>query len=178
MKREEFDHVIRAAAAIVEDEIVVVGSQALHGEIVDPPGSLLVSREVDLYPRSSPERAEEIDGAIGEGSPFDSSFGYYAHGVGPETPWAPTGWEDRLIRVDVPKHGAQPDAVAWCLSMHDLVLAKLAAGRPHDIEFATEAVAHELVNADQLRLGLELMPKRFRDRASPLLDRVLGQANA
>ena len=73
MTREEFEHVIRAAAAIVEDEIVVIGSQAVHGQFHSPPETLLVSRELDVYPRSAPQRAEEIDGAIGDGSLFDST---------------------------------------------------------------------------------------------------------
>src|SRR5437763_1568132 len=58
------------------------------------------------------ERAAEIDGAIGDGSPFDSTFGYYAHGVGPETATAPAGWQERLVRVEVPARGRQPTAVA------------------------------------------------------------------
>jgi hypothetical protein len=31
-------------------------------------------------------------GALGDGSPFHAAFGYYAHGVGPETAKAPAGW--------------------------------------------------------------------------------------
>jgi hypothetical protein len=89
MKPEEFEHVVRAAAEVVKDEIVVIGSQAVHGELRSPPDELLVSREVDVYPRSNPERAVDIDGAIGDGSQFDATFGYYAHGVGPETPRQP-----------------------------------------------------------------------------------------
>jgi hypothetical protein len=73
MTRDEFEHVIRAAATIVNDEIVVIGSQSIHGEVASPPASLLISREADVYPRSAPERAVEIDGAIGDGSLFDST---------------------------------------------------------------------------------------------------------
>ena len=41
--------------------------------------------EADLYPRNRPERADLIDGAIGEGSHFHQQFGYYAQGVGERT---------------------------------------------------------------------------------------------
>ncbi|HKI92744.1 MAG TPA: hypothetical protein VJ986_10635 [Gaiellaceae bacterium] len=75
MRRDEFEHVVRAAAAIVEDEIVVIGSQAAHGQFAVLPDTLLVSRELDVYPLSAPERAAEIDGAIGDGSRFDGSYG-------------------------------------------------------------------------------------------------------
>ena len=43
------------------------------------PASMLVWRDAGLYPRSDPERADEIEGSMGEGSYFDSSFGYYVH---------------------------------------------------------------------------------------------------
>lgn len=175
MTREEFEHVVRAAAAIVEDEIVVVGSQAVHGQFSSLPPALLVSRELDVYPRSAPERAAEIDGAIGDGSLFDSTYGYYAHGVGPETPTAPAGWEERLLRVDLPPLGQQPGVVAWCMEIHDLVLAKLAAGRPHDVEFALEAISSHLADRQRLTMGLELLPARTRPVTTERLQGLLAR---
>ena len=172
MTREEFEHVLRAAAAVVDDEIVVIGSQAIHGQVPSPPEALLVSRELDVYPLSAPERADEIDGALGDGSLFDSTFGYYAHGVGPELPAAPAGWQGRLVRVDLPQRGRRPPVVAWCMEIHDLVLAKLAAGRPHDLEFVAEAVRANLVDDDQLSLGLELMSARNREITAKRLNGV------
>ena len=83
--------------AIADDEdIVVIGSQAILGEFPEAPEELRLSREADVYPRTYPERADLIDGSIGEGSPFERLFGYYAHGVGPETAVLPEGWEGRL----------------------------------------------------------------------------------
>jgi hypothetical protein len=172
VKREELEHVIRAAAAIVEDEIVVVGSQAVLGQYPDAPDSLLTSLEVDVFPRNRPERADEIDGAIGDGSRFHETYDYYAHGVGPETAVAPAGWEGRLVRLELPairpKDGT---VVAWCLEVHDLVLAKLAAGRPHDVEFVEEAIRSRLVDPERLRLGVDLMPKSHRE---PTRERLAG----
>jgi hypothetical protein len=181
MTRDEFEHVIRASADIVEDELVVVGSQAVLAQFPNAPGALLMSLEADVFPRSDPDRASEIDRAIGDGSRFHATFGYYAHGVGPETVVAPAGWEERLVRIEVPATAARNrTAVAWCLEVHDLVLAKLAAGRPHDVEFASEAIRSGLVDPEQLRLGIELMPASHRDltrdrltaaiRRSPLQD--------
>jgi hypothetical protein len=174
MRREHFEHVIRAAADIVRDEIVVVGSQAVLGEHPDAPQALLKSLEVDLFPRNAPERAEEIDGAIGDGSPFHQTYAYYAHGVGPETAIAPAGWEERLVRLELP--AAQPKngtVVAWCLETHDLVLAKLAAGREHDLEFAAEAIRSGLVDKDRLRSGVGLMPESHRERTRERLRGLL-----
>ena len=175
MKREEFEHVVRAASEIVHDEIVVIGSQAVHGQFASPPEELLVSRELDVYPRSAPERADEIDAAIGDGSLFDKSYGYYAHGVGPETPTAPAGWEGRLVRVELRARKGQVAPVAWCMEIHDLVLAKLAAGRPHDLDFTATTMRNGLVDRQQLLLGLDLMPDPARAKAAERLDGLLAR---
>lgn len=164
MRREDFEHVIRAAADVVDDEIVVIGSQAVLA--VDPETSavLLHSQELDVFPRHDPARADEIDRALGDGSPFHATYGYYAHGVGPEAVHAPDGWEARLVRVDVPQRArATGTAIAWCLEVHDLVLAKLAAGRSHDLTFVDEAIRTKLVRVDELIGRLAEMPDRYRD---------------
>jgi hypothetical protein len=152
MRREDLDHVVAAAAQIVgESEFVVVGSQAILGTHPDAPATLLRSQEADIYPRRAPERAIDIDGALGDGSAFQRAFGYYAHGVGPETAKAPLGWEDRLVAVEIPPRPAsEVRAVALCLEPHDLVLSKLAANRDRDWEFAREALVARLVDSSLL----------------------------
>lgn len=92
MRREQFEHVIAAAADVSgEREIVVIGSQAILGNFPEPPETMLFSIEVDVYPLNNPDKADEIDGNLGDGSPFHGTHGYYAHGVGPETAVAPVG---------------------------------------------------------------------------------------
>jgi hypothetical protein len=177
VRRDEFEHVIRASADIVEDELVVVGSQAVLAQFPDAPDVLLKSLEVDVFPRNDPDRAAEIDGAIGDGSRFHATFDYYAHGVGPETVIAPAGWQKRLIRLEVPAvTTGGGTVVAWCIEVHDLVLAKLAAGRPHDVEFAGEAIQTGLADMQQLRIGLELMPQSHRDLTSERLTEAIARS--
>jgi len=179
VKREEFEHVIRAAADVVDDEIVVAGSQAVLGQFPDAPASLLRSLEVDVFPKHAPERAAEIDGAIGDGSRFHEAFDYYAPGIGPETIVAPAGWEGRLIRLELLAVARKSrTAVAWCLEVHDLVLAKLAAGRPHDLGFAQDALAEGLVDLERLRLGIDLMPSRHRERTRTRLEGIRRKARS
>jgi hypothetical protein len=48
VNREEFDHVVRAAAGVVHDEIVIVGSQAILGAFPEAPSTLLRSQELDV----------------------------------------------------------------------------------------------------------------------------------
>jgi hypothetical protein len=102
VRKENFDHVIAAAVEISgEPEIVVIGSQAILGSVEEPPAVLLESMEVDVYPLGDPEKAIEIEAALGEGSSFQGLYGYYAHGVGPETMKGPAGWRDRGIASQI-----------------------------------------------------------------------------
>ena len=133
MTRSELEHVIRAAGAIAGDhEIVVIGSQAVLGQFPDAPAALRASMEADVYPRNRPERADLIDGAIGEGSRFHEQFGYYAQGVGQSTATLPRGWRERLVRVNNANTGG---IEGLCLEVHDLAISKYAAGREKDLAF-------------------------------------------
>lgn len=159
MNRSQFEHLIRAAAdAVGVDELVVVGSQAVLGQFPDAPPALLRSMEADLYPLAQPDRSVEVDGALGEGSRFHDTYGYYAHGVGPETAKAPRGWQDRLVPVAVtnPRNGTV--VTARCLEIHDLVLAKCVAGRPQDVEFARVALAERLAQREVLDARIADLP--------------------
>ncbi|HZV75485.1 MAG TPA: DUF6036 family nucleotidyltransferase [Conexibacter sp.] len=182
MRREDLEHVIRAAAAVADDdEIVVIGSQAILGRLPTAPDALLWSQEADVYPRSHPERAEAIDGALGDGSQFHAAFGYYAHGVGPETAKAPAGWEQRLVPVRVPRSPRDGTLVTgWCMEPHDVVLAKCAAGRERDWEFAREAIRHGAVDADELlRRADDLpLPAPQRERVASLLRGIVAAVRA
>jgi len=83
MNRTQLEHVIAAAADVSgEREIVVIGSQAILGTADEPPASMLLSMEADIYPRNAPEKSIDIDGSLGDGSPFHGSNGYFAHSVG------------------------------------------------------------------------------------------------
>jgi hypothetical protein len=160
VRREDFEHVIAAAANVTgEDEFVVIGSQAILGTSSDPPESMLRSLEADLYPLRRPELADAIDGALGDGSQFQRTYGYYAHGVGPETATAPRGWQQRLVRVAIaPRRASERAPVAWCLEVHDLILSKCVAGRDRDWEFAAEALQAGLVAPDALLARIADLP--------------------
>ena len=149
MTRAQLEHLIRAAATIAQDdEIVVIGSQAILGQFPDAPAELCISVEADLYPKNRPDRADLVDGSIGELSPFHETFGYYAQGVGEETAVLPSGWRDRLVPVRNPNTRG---ATGWCLEVHDLVISKCVAWREKDQRFVRAAVRHGLVDTEILR---------------------------
>lgn len=67
MKRDELEHVLRAAGAITGVSTwVIVGSQAILGAVPNAPAELLVSQEVDLYAPADEAASDLVDGSIGE----------------------------------------------------------------------------------------------------------------
>jgi hypothetical protein len=105
-----------------------------------------------MFPLHQPELADLIDGAIGEGSPFHDTFGYYAQGVGPETALLPEGWRDRLIAVQNQNTDLK---IGFCLEPHDLSLSKLAAGREKDWPFVKTMLNNGIVDKRALIERLE-----------------------
>lgn len=160
MTREELAHVLRAAATIVggADRILVLGSQAILASFDEAklPKRALISIEADLAFWDDPNetKADNVDGAIGEGSRFHSTYGYYGHGVSIDTAVLPVGWEDRVVRFQRPD--AEP-AVAFCVEAHDLVISKLVAGRQKDYEFAAALVEAGLIDVATLRNRAEML---------------------
>jgi hypothetical protein len=171
MTRAELEHVIRAAADIAsDDDIVVIGSQAILGAFPEAPAALRVSVEADLFPLHHPDRADLIDGSIGEGSPFHAAYGYYAQGVSETTAVLPSGWRDRLVPI---RNENTRGVTGWCLEVHDLVLAKAVAGREKDRAFLREAMRHGLLDRATLQARLAVLPAEPRVR-----ERVRGWVEA
>jgi hypothetical protein len=156
MTRAQLEHIIRAASTIAEDdEIIVLGSQAVLGQYPDAPPELCASNEADVYPKNHPARWNVIDGAIGELSPFHETFGYYAQGVEEGTAVLPPGWAERLIAVQTP---ATRGATGLCLEIHDLLLSKYIAGRGKDRAYARAAIRGGMVDRTTLLGRLRGMP--------------------
>lgn len=156
MKREAFDHAIRAAGAILgEDDLLVIGSQALHASVpgaLPPEAALSVEADIAALDDPDEQKADLIDGSIGELSIFRTTFGYYAQGVTESTAILPRGWRDRLIRYETP---ATNGVVAWCLEVHDLWISKAIAFRTKDREFCAALMSEDLVDADTLACRLD-----------------------
>lgn len=148
MQRSDLEHLIRASGEIAQDdEIVIIGSQAILGQFPDAPVRLLVSMEADVFPLNRPGASDKVDGAIGEASRFHELHGYYAQGVGPETAVLPEGWRDRLIAINNENTGG---VTGLCLEVHDLAISKLVAGRSKDIEFVAELVRCRMLDRASL----------------------------
>ncbi len=169
MNRRQLEHLIRAAADIAEDDaVVVIGSQSILAQFPDAPESLLSSMEADIYPLHHPDRADVVDGSIGELSMFHDTFGYYAQGVGEETATLPDGWRDRLVPIHT------RGVTGWCLEVPDLAVSKAVAGREKDLEFLVLAARANLI--DRSTVFDRLRATKLDPALRPLVEARLSSA--
>jgi hypothetical protein len=156
VQRHELEHLIRAAARITDEyEFVVVGSQSILGSMERPPADCVLSNEADIFPMHAEGKADLIDGAIGEGSQFHETHGYYAQGVDSTTAKLPAGWRGRLVRVQSEQTEGR---VGYCLDVLDLFLSKCAANREKDRVFNRALLAHRHITVEKALERLPDMP--------------------
>ena len=150
------EHIIRASGNTTNQyEFVILGSQSILGAIPNPPPFFTMSAEPDIYPLGAPELADAIDGAIGEGSIFHETKGFYAQGVGPDTATLPEGWIDRVHRIQNANTNLR---VGLCLSVLDLFMSKAWAGRDKDRAFCIGLLQQAFVKLDDALGMVPLMP--------------------
>lgn len=185
MNRQQLCHVLRASADIAGVvDLVVIGSQAVLGTFeewllpVEATRSVEADIAVDIATANAADLDESrladlIDGAIGEGSAFHQTYGYYAQGVETITATLADGWRDRLVPINC--ESAPADAVAavgWCLEINDLWLSKAAAGRPKDYEFCLALAADNLVNLETIEQRISGLPIHAQRTARSVFGRA------
>ena len=148
MKKQQLDHVLRAAGRITgEKQFLIIGSQSLHGKCPDLPDEIVRSAEVDLIARKNVNRTEWLN-AIGQDSQFHETFGYYADPVDETTATLPKGWKGRLVNLPP---GDTDGVQGLCLDPHDLAIAKYVARREKDLIFTRELARREIVVRKRLQ---------------------------
>ena len=147
MKKQQVDHILRAAGEISgDDQFIIIGSQALHGKHPDLVDEFVMSAEVDLFAKNK-SSATELLNAIGAGSQFHETFGYYADPVDEKTAVLPKGWKARLVNLPA---GNTNGVRGLCLDPHDLAISKYAARREKDVTFTRALAEHGLVVRERL----------------------------
>lgn len=174
MTRDELEHAIRAVCDLTfETEVIVFGSQAILGQFPHAPEELRQSAEADIAPKRDADIAEqmalEIDGALGLGSDFHQTHGYYVHGVPIETATLPEGWMLRTVPV---RNANTRHNTGLCIEVHDLAASKLAAFRDKDRDFVRALLMHDMLRAITLRIRLTQLPQSLEDPARQ--ERLLG----
>jgi hypothetical protein len=155
MKKQQVDHILRAAGEITgEKQFVIIGSQSLHGKHPDLADEILRSFEVDLIAKQNPDRTEWLN-SIGQDSQFHAAHGYYADPVDETTATLPKGWKGRLVNLAAgDTHGVS----ALCLDPHDLAIAKYIARREKDVVFTRELARRGITTQERLLALLEKTP--------------------
>lgn len=162
MNRDQLAHLLRVACEITDDpEMLVIGSQAILGTYGESelPTEAIRSIEADIAffadtpealtnAANEPTKADLVDGAIGELSPFHEMFGVYGQGVSLATAVLPAGWRERVVPF---AHADTGRSRAVCLEAHDLVASKLVAGREKDRDFAFALLTGRLIDSSVLR---------------------------
>jgi hypothetical protein len=170
MKKQQVDHVLRAAGRIAgEKRFVIIGSQSLHGTHPDLADDLVRSAEVDLIATPRSDRTEWLN-AIGVDSPFHERFGYYADPVDETTAALPKGWKGRLVTLPA---GDTDGVTGLCLDPHDLAIAKYVARREKDLDFNRELARREIVSRERLLSLLDMTPvaRDIRERIRADIER-------
>ncbi len=178
MKKADLEHIIRAATSVTNQyEVIVVGSQSILGSVEAPPDECLASKEADIIVPGNEALSDLIDGAIGEGSPFESCFGYYAQGVDSSTCILAEGWRDRLVRLQSQNTDGK---VGFCLEVTDLFLAKCAANREKDRDFNLALLRHGIVDPMVALARVDLLPldREGRERVAALIGRLVLQSES
>jgi len=155
MKKQQLDHILRAAGTITgQKQFVIVGSQALHGKYPDLADHIVMSAEVDLFAPREPD-ATELLNEIGVDSPFHVTYGFYADPVDEATAVLPKGWKGRLVNLPAGDTGG---VRALCLEPHDLAISKYAVRRDKDRTFTRELARRVLVDREKLLALVEQTP--------------------
>lgn len=111
--------------------------------------------EADIFALDAEELSDLIEGAMGEGSPFHETHGYYAQGVDSTTAVLPEGWKTRLVRLQSQE---TKGFVGYCLDPVDLFLAKCAANRDKDRRFNRALLRGDCVKATDALARVADMP--------------------
>ncbi|MEK7863331.1 MAG: hypothetical protein AAB295_08720, partial [Chloroflexota bacterium] len=104
MRREQLEHLLRAASQIVKtSELLVIGSQSVLATWNERrlPAAAIRSMVADVATLDGDEtKSDLIDGSSGEDSQFHETYGIYAQGVSLKTAVLPSGWRDLLVVLE------------------------------------------------------------------------------
>ncbi|MCC6901741.1 MAG: hypothetical protein IT377_22410 [Polyangiaceae bacterium] len=173
MKKHQLDHLLRAAGRIKgAKQLIVIGSQSLHGKHPDLADELVASAEADLIAKDREHRTEWLN-AIGQDSPFHAEFGYYADPVEEGTATLPAGWRGRLVNLPPGDTGG---VRGLCLDPHDLAISKYVARREKDLAFNHQLARRGVVLRERLMALLAKTPvtRGVRDRMRRDIDADFG----
>ena len=171
MELSDLDELFQQARRLINhSEFVVVGSLSILGVVKgsDAPARMLMSIDVDCFTRRDPGRIFELKQALGEGSPFELSHGFYLDPISPSVPTLPQNWKSRLIRVP-----CADGIVVFFLDPNDAAVSKYARCELRDREWIQAGLGAALLSAPIIESRFretDFMDAAERDRAQKALD--------
>ena len=154
MRREDLRRLFAAARDLCgETDYVVFGSLAVLGFAGEVPPRMAASIDVDAFTRGDPGRVFDLVPALGQGSPFEAEHGYYLDAISPQVATLPTGWPDRLTRIQL-----ETELAAWFLEPNDAAVSKYARMEPRDREWIRPGLRAGI-------LSVALLDSRFAQTA-------------
>lgn len=142
---------IEASRLTNHRHFVIGGSLCAIGAVMKPPPAMVMSRDVDLYPKFDPERGfHEIAQQLSAESPFFQEHGIYADAISPRLLSLPQGWESRLLQIPL-KGGV----VAWFIEPNDAAIGKLMRGEEHDLRWVEAGVSEGILHLDTIEARLK-----------------------
>lgn len=137
-------------------EFVVIGSLCVLGIVQKSSGvpeRMLLSIDVDCYTKDDPGRIFELEGKLGQGSPFEARHGFYLDPVSPDIATLPEHWAFRLIPIEL-----GDGIVVHFLDPNDAAVSKYARCEPRDREWIRAGLEARLLSAP-------VIESRFRQTA-------------
>ena len=173
LKKAQIEHLIRSAAAITgQKTFVMVGTGAVIAQLKNVPLTMTRTRGIDIHADAATDLDAVsllIDGTIGEGSQFDETFGYYAHGIEEGTACLPDDWRTRAKRIPLP---GQPDIACICPDVDDIALSKACAWREKDRLWLRAAFGAGVLDLDRMRARIGRVTNPNAPAAPELARRV------
>jgi hypothetical protein len=153
MKRITPEDLTRAAEAVAEitgqSHIFIVGMASTAFSAPNVAG--ILTDDIDLFtPDSETGFLDEVIAAVGEGSQFEATHGFYVERVGT---WVlltqPRGWMERALVLP------HPTLTIRVLHPLDLLYNKLEVGRRKDLAAAAEILGHGSVAPTQIEMFVQ-----------------------
>lgn len=146
VQKSDLFELVRQIKQIAPEEIpIIVGSQAVQVITQILPEIVQQSIECDfLLASGKSETRAEINKKLGVFSSYQLEHGFYADALGLATVILPTGWQERLQKLE----DENGNVIAYVAEIHDIAISKLIAGREKDFLFLKELFVREFVEID------------------------------
>ena len=150
MKINDIENILKEAQKITNHkEYIIIGSISILGAVLKPPNLMVLSNDLDLYPKYDPGRALEIKNIIGKNSEYAKKNIYYADAALPQLANLPEGWKNRLNKLDF-----ESGVIAWCLEPHDAAISKYARYEDRDKRWIRSGLKAKILTIPTLEYRL------------------------